>query len=50
MELVHKEQVMAFCKRAAMKEAAEVWEKHIGKTVGRRNPWKPALDNTMFWM
>jgi eukaryotic translation initiation factor 2C len=50
MELLHKDAVARLCKRAAMMEAEKVWNKHIGKTVGRRNPWKAALDGTMFWM
>jgi hypothetical protein len=33
-----------------MKEAEKVWGEYNGKTVGRKNPWKEALDGTMFWM
>jgi hypothetical protein len=50
MELLHKDAVAKLCKKVAIVEAEKVWNKHIGKTVGRRNRWKAALDGTMFWM
>jgi type IV secretory pathway TrbF-like protein len=50
MELLHKDAVAKLCKKVAIVEAEKVWNKHIGKTVGRRNWWKAALDGMMFWM
>ncbi|KAF2030411.1 Piwi-domain-containing protein, partial [Setomelanomma holmii] len=52
MELVHKNEVLKLCQREALAQAEVVWKKHIVNKPGekRKNPWKPALDKSMFWM
>ena len=48
MEVLHRDQVAKICREQAMGEAKKVWGKYV--EGARENPWKAALDGTMFWM